>query len=104
MRRSGGLDPLQGWQSAFAFWSMMAQAQTVIALRMMGIMGVLPASPRENHTMVAEKGPAFAEAAFSAGAAALSGKTPDQIVQAAIRPIARRTKANVRRLSKPRKP
>lgn len=103
MKPKAGADPFQSWQSAVAFWTMMTQAQTVIALRMMGMAGVLPSSPRENHTMIAEKGPAFAEAAMAAGAAVLAGKSPDQIAQAAIRPIARRTKANVTRLTKPRR-
>jgi len=97
------MNPFQTWRSTLAFWSMMAEAQTVIALRTMGMMGVLPASPRENHTMMAEKGPAFVESALAAGAAAMAGKTPDQIAQAAIRPIARRTGANVKRLTKPKR-
>ena len=94
------MNPFQPWESTFAFWAMMAEAQTVIAIRTMGMMGVLPASPRENHTMFAEKGPAFVESVIAAGAAAMAGKTPDQIVHAAIRPIARRTGANVKRLGK----
>ena len=97
------MNPFHPWRSTLAFWSMMAEAQTVIALRTLGMMGVLPASPRENHTMMAEKGPAFAESAMAAGAAAMAGKTPDQIAQAAIRPIARRTGANVKRLTKPKR-
>lgn len=96
------MNPFQPWRSAFAFWAMMAEAQTVIALRTMGMMGVLPAAPRENHTMFAEKGPAFVEAAMAAGVAAMTGKSPDQIAHAAIRPIARRTGANVKRLTKPK--
>ena len=94
------MNHFQPCNSAFAFWAMMAEAQTVIALRTMGMMGVLPASPRENHTMLAEKGPAFVEAALAAGAAVMAGKSPDQIAHAAIRPIARRTGANVKRLTK----
>ena len=101
--RSTAMNPFQPMQSAFAFWVMMTEAQTVIALRTLGMMGVLPASPRENHTMIAEKGPAFVEAALAAGVAVLSGKTPDQIAHAAIRPIARRTGANVKRLTRPKR-
>jgi hypothetical protein len=97
------MNPFQPWRSTFAFWSMMAEAQTVIAIRTLGMMGVLPASPRENQTMFAEKGPAFVESAIAAGAAVMSGKSPDQIAHAAIRPIARRTGANVKRLTKPKR-
>ena len=70
------MNPFQPWNSTFAFWTMMAEAQTVIALRTMGMMGVLPASPRENHTMLTEKGPAFVESAVAAGAAAMAGQDP----------------------------
>ncbi|MBP1807470.1 antifreeze protein [Rubellimicrobium aerolatum] len=98
------MKPYQPWTSAVAFWTMMAEAQMVMTLRMMGMMGVLPAHKRENHTMMAEKAPAFAEAAMAAGAAMMTGKSPDEIAQAAIRPVARRTRANVKRLTKPRAP
>jgi hypothetical protein len=98
------MNPYQPWKSTLAFWTMMTQAQTVIAIRMLGMAGVLPAHARENHTMLVEKGPAFAEAAIAAGAAVLAGKSPDEIAQAAIRPIGRRTRANVKRLTKPRMP
>ncbi|WP_210526267.1 antifreeze protein [Rubellimicrobium arenae] len=98
------MNSYQPWRSAFAFWSMMAQAQTVVTLRMWGMMGLLPASKRENHTMVSEKAPAFAKAAVAAGAAAMAGKSPDQIAAAAIRPIKRRTSSNVKRLTKPKRP
>ncbi len=98
------MNPFQPWTSLFAFWTMMAEAQTVIALRTMGMVGVLPAAARENHTMIAEKGPAFAKAAIAASTAALAGKSPDEIVHAAIRPIGRQTRANVKRLTKPRMP
>jgi hypothetical protein len=102
MRRTV-MNPFQPMQSTFAFWTMMTEAQTVVALRTLGMIGVLPASPRENHTMFIEKGPAFVEAALAAGVAAMSGKTPDQIAHAAIKPIARRTGANVKRLTKPKR-
>lgn len=97
------MNPLAPWRSAFAFWSLMAQAQTVVALRLMGMAGVLTASPRENRRMMAEKGPAFARAALAAGTAAARGRSPDQIAAAAIRPLKRRTGANVRRLTKPKR-
>lgn len=98
------MKPYANWTSGLAFWTMMAEAQMVMTLRMLGMMGVLPANRRENHVMMAEKAPAFAEAAVAAGMAAMTGKSPDEIAQAAIRPVARRTRANVKRLTKPRAP
>ena len=80
----------------------MAEAQTVVAIRTMGIWGVVPASPRERHAMVAEKGPAFLESAIAAGQAAAMGQTPVQVAEAALRPIGRQTRSNMRRLTKPR--
>lgn len=97
------MDPFKPWRSAFAVWRVMAEAQVVMSLRVLGMMGVLPASPRENRTMAAEKGPAFARVAVAAGAAALAGKGPDGIAEAAVRPVRRRTSANVKRLTKPRR-
>lgn len=96
------MDPVKSWRTAFALWQVTAEAQMVISLRVLGMWGVLPASRRENHTMAAEKAPAFARAAIAAGRAAALGKSPDEVLQAAIRPIRRRTSANVRRLTKPR--
>ena len=98
------MDPIKSWRSAFALWRVMAEAQMVISLRVMGMWGVLPASRRENHSMTAEKAPAFAKAAMAAGTAAALGKSPDDVLQAAIRPLRRRTSANVKRLTKPRRP
>jgi glucose dehydrogenase len=97
-------DPFGPWRTGLAYWTMMSEAQTVVALRVLGMWGVLPASKRENHTMSAEKAPAFARAALAAGTAAAQGKSPDAVLQAAIRPIRRRTSANVKRLTKPRRP
>src|SRR5688500_9457293 len=72
-------DPFGPWRTGLAFWTMMAEAQTVVAIRTMGIWGVVPASPRERHAMVAEKGPAFLESAIAAGQAAAMGQTPVQV-------------------------
>lgn len=98
-----GADPLGPWRAGMAFWTMMAEAQAVVAIRTMGMMGVLPASPRESHAMVAEKGPAFAKAAMAAGVAAAQGKSPIQVAEAALKPIGRQTRANMRRLTKPKR-
>jgi hypothetical protein len=95
-------DPFGPWRTGLAYWTMMSEAQTVVALRVLGMWGVLPASPRERHAMVAEKGPAFLESAIAAGQAAAMGRTPVQVAEAALRPIGRQTRSNVRRLTKPR--
>ena len=92
---------------AFGWWGlsiravqMMTEAQVVIAYRMMGMAGVWPVSASENARMVSEKVPAFITASGAATAAAMSGKRPDQILEAALRPIGLKTRANSRRLGK----
>lgn len=96
------MDPFGPWRAGLAYWTMMAEAQTVIALRVMGMCGVLPASPGEHRTMMAEKGPAFARAAVAATRAAAMGQGPLAVAEAAIKPIGRRTRSNLRRLTRPK--
>ena len=79
---------------------MLLEAQTVIGLRMLGMMGVLPAARGENGRMVREKQRAFAEAGMAAGRAALTGAAPVAIWSAALAPVGRVTGANARRLTK----
>ncbi len=86
-------------QSSVTFWILMAEAQTVIALRMMGMAGILPADAAENNRMMAEKGPAFAKAMAAGTVAAMRGLSPDKVALATMRPLRRKTKANVKRLS-----
>lgn len=96
-------DPFGPWRAGLAFWTMMAEAQTVVSLRMLGMWGILPAAPGERHAMMAEKGPAFLESAIAAGQAAAMGRTPVQVAEAALRPIGRKTRSNARRLMKPQR-
>lgn len=79
---------------------MAVEAQSVIALRLMGLSGLWSVTPRESLRMVSEKGPAFRDASMAAVAAAMGGKRPDEIVDAAVKPLRRKTRANVRRLSR----
>ena len=95
---------------AFRIWSlglrttwMLAEAQTVITLRLWGMAGLWPVSPSETSRMVSEKWPAFLQSAGAAGAAMMKGHGPDRIAEAALIPIGRRTRANSRRLARPQK-
>ena len=47
-------DPFGPMRAGLAFWTMMAEAQAVVAIRTMGLWGVLPAAPSERHDMLAE--------------------------------------------------
>jgi hypothetical protein len=90
--------PFQLWTLGFRTSVMLAEAQTVILLRLWGMAGLWPVGPSESTRMVAEKWPAFLHAYAAAGTAALKGQGPHRIADAALTPIARKTRANSRRL------
>jgi hypothetical protein len=92
--------PFQLWTLGLRTGVMLAEAQTVIVLRLWGMAGLWPVSPSETTRMVAEKWPAFLHAAGAAGAAAMKGQEPHRIASAALRPIAKKTRANSRRLAR----
>ena len=92
--------PVNYWRTGAAFWSMATEAQTVIALRTLGMMGAWNTPSSENHRMVAEKTEAFSQAAAAAAGALMRGARPDQVAEAAMRPLQRKTRANVARLTK----
>jgi hypothetical protein len=95
--------PLQLWTLGLQTGVMMAEAQTVVVLRLCGMAGLWPVSPSETTRMVAEKWPAFLAAFGAAGAAAMKGQGPHLIASAGLRPIARKTRANSRRLVRGRR-
>jgi hypothetical protein len=79
---------------------MLAEAQMVIGLRMMGMAGLWRVAPSENTRMVTEKAAALQDAAAAATRAALRGAGPAAIADAALKPIRRRTRANAARLAR----
>ena len=78
----------------------LAEAQMVIGMRMMGLMGLWRVLPTENARMSSEKISAFGEAALASSAAMLAGKSPAKVAEAALKPVARATKSNVKRLAR----
>lgn len=82
---------------------MLAEAQTVIALRLMGMAGIWRLDrgcPAEQARMVAEKFSAAHEAGRAAGRAVMAGLSAAAVADQALKPIRRRTRANARRLAK----
>ena len=77
---------------------MLTEAQMVIGMRMMGMFGMWRVSPSENSRMVTEKMAAMQAAGRAATSAAMSGKSPAAAMDHALKPIQRRTSANVKRL------
>jgi hypothetical protein len=92
--------PMAIWQAGFDAWRMLAEAQTVIALRMMGMAGVWTLAEGETMRMITEKQQAFAQSAADLTTAAMRGKPPEEILAAAVRPLGRQTRANARRLGR----
>ncbi len=64
------------------------------------MLGLWAVAPGENNRMVAEKAPAFAEAAIIASQAAMAGRRPDEIMGVWVKSLRRKTRSNARRLRK----
>ena len=80
--------------------TLMMDTHTVMALRIMGMSGAIPARRGENDRMVAEKAPAMADAFAAWTRAAMAGKAPDEIMTAAMAPLSKKVRANRKRLMK----
>jgi hypothetical protein len=79
---------------------MMAQANMVIAMRMMGMAGAWNVAPAENKRMVDEKTAAAVASGTAMMRAAMAGKGPVAVAEAGLAPVARKTRANAKRLGK----
>lgn len=88
------------WSAGFLWWRMGAEAQAVMGMRMMGMMGLWNTAPSEWQRMVAEKQTAAMRSGFAAMRAAAKGRNGAQVAKAAMRPVRARTRANVRRLAR----
>ena len=100
MPKSSYPTPFTYWANAVEMTYLMAEAQAVITMRLMGMAGLWSVTGFEDRRMVSEKVYALTKAGTEAGKAALSGGSPDRIVAAAIKPIRQKTRANARRLGK----
>lgn len=92
--------PMQMMSLSIRFTMMMTEAQTVIAMRMLGMAGLWRVSPSESARMVGEKLEAVQQSAVAATRAALQGKPPAIIADHALKPIRRRISANAKRLAR----
>ena len=92
--------PMQLVQLSFQLGAIMAEAQMVIAMRMLGMAGMWRTAPMEPVRMVGEKLAAAQEAASAVKRAALAGHSPAVMADQALQPIRRRTRANVKRLAR----
>jgi hypothetical protein len=92
--------PAQLMQLSFRTSVMLAEAQMVIAMRMLGMMGLWRVLPSEKARMSSEKLAAMGEAALASSRAILIGQPPVKVAEAALKPVRRRTASNVRRLAR----
>jgi hypothetical protein len=90
--------PAQMLQLSFRFGFMMAEAQMVIGLRLLGMAGMWNTAPSEASRMVTEKLVTSGETTVAAAKAILQGKNPAKVADLALKPIRRRTSANASRL------
>jgi hypothetical protein len=79
---------------------MLAEAQMVIGMRMMGMMGLWRVLPSENARMTSEKLAAMGEVAMASSRAVMAGHSPVKVAEAALKPVRRRTASNVKRLAR----
>lgn len=92
--------PMDLMTTSMQFVTLMAETQTVMAYRMMGMAGVWSVTPHEKRRMVEEKGPAFMEAMFSGVMTAVKGQSPDKVMRATMDPLSKKTASNRKRLAK----
>ncbi|NUB43609.1 antifreeze protein [Fertoebacter nigrum] len=78
---------------------MTLEAQTVITLRLWGMMGLWNTAPGENRRMIAEKGVAALASGRAAGRSLAAGDEAGHVALAAIAPLRAKTRANARRLA-----
>jgi hypothetical protein len=96
MKRS--TTPLDLWKLSVTCAAIGAEANMVVAMRMMGMFGFWTMSPGEALRMVAEKQAVLGEAGIGMASAIARGASPAAIASAGAAPVRRRTKANVKRL------
>ena len=79
---------------------MMMEAGAVIWLRCLGMAGSWNTHASERTRMITEKHGAFTRSAGAALTAIAGGRSAEQTLSAALRPIGRTTRSNVRRLTR----
>lgn len=94
------LTPYQFAQLAQETGEMLAEAQMVITMRFFGMAGLRQMAPSETTRMVQEKAEAMVQATTAASFAMLAGAGAATVALEALKPVRRRTRANLRRLSK----
>lgn len=98
MKRFG--TPAEAMRLAMQSSMMMAEANMVIAMRVMGMGGMWRVSPAENARMVQEKTDAAIASSAAMGRAIMAGQSPAKVALAGMKPVRDKTRANATRLAK----
>ncbi|VVT21872.1 antifreeze protein [Hoeflea sp. EC-HK425] len=98
MRRKPA-NSIEIWRAYAGLGMLALEAQAVVGMRMLGMSGAWPVGKNENRKMLSEKPPAFSKAATAAARKAASGARPDQVLSAAVKPLAQTARANRKRLA-----
>ena len=100
MSRKLPYDPAAMMMLGFEMSRLMFEAQTVIALRLMGLGGFWGRAKDEDTRMVAEKQAAFAKAGIAMWSSVMRGGSAEKVASVGIKPLRRVTKSNVSRLGR----
>lgn len=92
------LDPFKMWANSLELARLGFEANSIIAMRMMGFMGYWRVRDTEALRMVTEKPAAFMESWYRGASAAMEGAAPEKVLKEAIKPIRRKTRSNHARL------
>ncbi len=98
MKRLG--TPAEAMRLALQSSMMLAEANMVIAMRVMGMGGMWRVTPAENTRMVQEKTDAAIASGAAMSRAIMAGQSPAKVALAAMKPLRDKTRANATRLAK----
>ncbi len=84
--------PLDYWKSGFDLWMRAAETQSVVAMRMMTMSGLLPTFSTQNARSFGQQPEDFGRAMMAATLAAASGGRPDQILNSTTKPVRPKTR------------
>lgn len=94
------LSPAEAMRLSIRTAMMMTEAQLVISMRILGMMGMWNIRPTENAKMVSEKIATAQKAGLAMQKTMLRGGSPAQVASAGLSPVARKTQSNVKRLAR----
>lgn len=98
MKRFG--TPSEAMRLALQSGMMLAEANMVIAMRVMGMGGMWRVPPAENARMLQEKTDAAVASGAAMSRAIMAGQSPAKVALAGMKPVRDKTRANVSRLAK----